>query len=72
MTFAVIDRFEEDKAVLLVGEDEKKCVFPAGELPDGLQDGDYITLDIQYDEKRTKEAWEEAKDLLCGLQESSK
>ena len=28
MISAVIDRFEEDKVVLLVGEDEQKVVFP--------------------------------------------
>ena len=37
MATAMIDRFEEDKAVLLVGEDEKKVVFPISELPAGLQ-----------------------------------
>ena len=42
MAFAVIDRFEADKAVLLVGEEEKKVVFPADELPVGLSEGDYI------------------------------
>lgn len=67
MAFAVIDRFEADKAVLLVGEEEKKVVFPADELPVGLSEGDYIRWDISFDEERTKEAREEAAALLKDL-----
>jgi len=67
MAFAVIDRFEADKAVLLVGEEEKKVVFPADELPVGLSEGDYIRWDISFDEERTKEAREEATALLKEL-----
>ncbi len=67
MAFAVIDRFEEDKAVLLVGEQEKKVVFPADELPAGLSEGDYIRWEISFDEERTREAREEAESLLRSL-----
>ena len=53
MAFAVIDRFEEDKAVLLVGEQEKKVVFPADELPAGLSEGDYIRwLSLDHKSRR--------------------
>ena len=65
----MIDRFEEDKAVLLVGEDEKKVVFPISELPAGLQEGDYIHMDISYDEASTMAARAEAEALLKELQE---
>ena len=68
MAMAVIDRFEEDKAVLLVGSAEKKVVFPAEELPEGLQEGDYIRLDISFDEEATRAAREEAAALLRDLQ----
>ena len=67
MAFAVIDRFEADKAILLVGEEEKKVVFPADELPVGLSEGDYIRWEISFDEERTKEAREEAAALLRDL-----
>ena len=70
MALAVIDRFEEGKAVLLVGEEEKKAIFPADELPEGLAEGDYIRLEIALDEARTKEAREEAAALLRDLQGS--
>ncbi len=36
MISAVIDRFEEDKVVLLVGEDEQKVVFPKNLLDENL------------------------------------
>ena len=65
MAMAVIDRFEEDKAVLLVGSAEKKVVFPAEELPEG----DYIRLDISFDEEATRAAREEAAALLRDLQQ---
>ena len=69
MAFAVLDRFEEDRAILLVGEAEKKVVFPAEELPEGLQDGDYVRIEILYDENRTKTARAEAESLLQELQQ---
>ena len=69
MAMAVIDRFEEDKAVLLVGSAEKNVVFPAEELPEGLQEGDYIRLDISFDEEATRAAREEAAALLRDLQQ---
>ncbi|WP_296898015.1 DUF3006 domain-containing protein, partial [uncultured Megamonas sp.] len=46
MISAVIDRFEEDKAVLLVGENEQKVVFPKNLLAKNLKEGDYISIDI--------------------------
>ena len=42
MISAVIDRFEEDKVVLLVGEDEQKVVFPKNLLDENLKEGDYL------------------------------
>ena len=64
---AVVDRFEEDKAVLLVGKDERQVVFPAAELPEGLSEGDYIRMEIAYDAKATKAAMEESARLLDEL-----
>ena len=53
---AVIDRFEGDNAVLLVGQDGRQAVFPAAGLPEGLSEGDYIRMEISYDVKATKAA----------------
>ncbi|MCI6085380.1 DUF3006 domain-containing protein [Selenomonas sp.] len=64
MISAYIDRFEEDKAVLLLGDDMKKVNFPKSYLPDGLAEGDYITMDIAYDKEATEAAEEEARKLM--------
>lgn len=68
MISAVIDRFEGDKAVILLGDEEKQVNFPAKYLPEDLTEGDYITIDIAYDEEVTKAAQEEADALLKKLE----
>lgn len=69
LTTAVIDRFEEDKAVLLVGEAEKKVIFPQSELPADLNEGDYLKIEISFDEEQTEQAKKEAAELLASLKE---
>ncbi|MBQ1917827.1 MAG: DUF3006 domain-containing protein [Schwartzia sp.] len=65
---AVIDRFEEDKAVLLVGEDEDvKVVFPKEYLPEEAEEGDYLSVDISIDMEATEAARAEAEALLKEL-----
>ncbi len=64
MTTAVIDRFEDGNAVLLVGEKEQQVVFPAEELPEGLNEGDFLRIDIVYDAEATKAALSESSSLL--------
>ena len=61
---AYIDRFEESFAVLYLGEEMKKVNFPKAFLPAGLKEGDYIRIDIAYDEAATEKAAQEARDLL--------
>lgn len=72
MISAVIDRFEEDKVVLLVGEDEQKVVFPKNLLDENLKEGDYLSIDIKYDEVATKKAVAEIEDLLRSLKNDNK
>ena len=72
MISAVIDRFEEDKVVLLVGEDEQKVVFPKNLLDENLKAGDYLSIDIKYDEVATKKAVAEIEDLLKSLKNDNK
>ncbi len=72
MISAVIDRFEEDKVVLLVGEDEQKVVFPKNLLDENLKEGDYLSIDIKYDEVATKKAVAEIDDLLKSLKNDNK
>ena len=42
----------------------KKVNFPREFLPDDVDEGDYITLDIALDEEANKKAEEEALELL--------
>ena len=72
MISAVIDRFEEDKVVLLVGEDEQKVVFPKNLLDENLKEEDYLSIDIKYDEVATKKAVAEIEDLLKSLKNDNK
>lgn len=72
MISAVIDRFEEDKVVLLVGEDEQKVVFPKNLLDENLKEGDYLSIYIKYDEVATKKAVAEIEDLLKSLKNDNK
>ncbi len=46
---AVVDRFEEDKAVLLVGEEEEQLVVSRAELPEGVKEGDWLRARIEDD-----------------------
>ena len=46
---AVVDRFEEDRAVLLVGEEEEQLVVPRAQLPAGVKEGDWLRAHIQGD-----------------------
>ena len=64
---AVVDRFEGDNAVLLVGQDERQAIFPAASLPEGLSEWDYIRMDISYDAEATKNAMNESARLLDEL-----
>ena len=48
-TKAVIDRFEGDKAVLLVGEEEDKLIVPRVSLPSGAKEGQWLQVDVEDD-----------------------
>ena len=46
---AVIDRFEGDKAVVLIGEEQDRLVVPKVELPSGAKEGDWLVVDVEDD-----------------------
>jgi hypothetical protein len=48
-TKAVIDRFEGDKAVILVGEEEDKLIVPRASLPSGAKEGQWLQVDVEDD-----------------------
>lgn len=66
-TEAVIDRFEEDKAVLLADGERKTVVLPKICLPQEAREGDYLTITIEIDEMSTRLAAQEADALLNEL-----
>jgi len=48
-TKAVIDRFEGDKAVLLVGEEEDRLIVPRASLPPEVKEGQWLQVDVSDD-----------------------
>ena len=46
---AVIDRFEGNLAVLLVGDEEKKMEVPRKSLPKGAKEGHWLQLEMNGD-----------------------
>ncbi len=64
---AVIDRFEGNKAVLLIGEEEKQGIWPKAFLPKGVQEGQILQIKIVIDEEATREAQNTAAKLLAQL-----
>lgn len=69
---AVLDRFEGDKAVLLVGEAEVSVVWPRALLPDGAKEGDVLWAALTVDEQASREARAEAEDLLRQLLDANR
>jgi len=61
---AVIDRFEGNKTVLLVGDDEAQVVWPKNILPREVKEGDILRMDLQIDGEATAAAKAEAESLL--------
>jgi hypothetical protein len=48
-TKAVIDRFEDDLAVLLVGEEEEQLVVPRTSLPTEAKEGVWLEVEVEDD-----------------------
>lgn len=46
---AVVDRFEGDKAVLLVGSDKDRLVVKKSFLPKGVKEGDWLQVEVRDD-----------------------
>lgn len=64
---AVVDRFEEDKAVLLIDNESTNLVLPRKCLPCETAEGDYLTITVAIDEEKSRLAEEEAKKLFQEL-----
>jgi hypothetical protein len=69
---AVVDRFEGDKAVLLLGEEERAAAWPRSALPAGAREGDVLWVELSIDAAATRAAKEEAEALLRQLLDRNK
>jgi hypothetical protein len=58
-----IDRFENDKAILITQEGES-ILWPKNKLPNGLKEGSLIYFNIFNDEEGFKNKNQAAKDIL--------
>lgn len=71
MVRAVVDRLEGSKAVLLVGDKEQTVNFPKCFLPPATKEGQYLKINIEFDEVYTKQAEDEAAKLLADLKQQN-
>ena len=69
---AVVDRFEGDQAVLLVGAEEMAAVWPRASLPAGVREGHVLTVRIAGDNDATVRTQAAAAALLERLQRRGK
>ena len=53
MISGYIDRFEEEYAVILLGDDFVSVDFPRNFLPEDIDEGDYIKIHIERDAAAT-------------------
>ena len=72
---AVVDRFEENKAVILVGDDEEQLIVDRKQLPTGTKEGHWLLVWLEgkrlikakIDEDATEQARERIADKLGRL-----
>lgn len=64
---AVIDRFEEDYAVVLFGDDEIKVDIPKILLPEGVQEGSWLNVSFELDQEGKLGQKKKIEDLLDKL-----
>ena len=69
---AVIDRFEGDFAVLLLGNEEIKVDFPKKHLPKGSREGSWLTIGIALDPEGEKQQREKITKLIDKLKNKGK
>ncbi len=68
---AVIDRFEENYAVILFGDSEIKVDIPRELLPEGAREGDILNVSFEIDPDSTRAQREKIEGLLKKLKEKN-
>ncbi len=64
MMKAVIDRIENQIAVVLLGEEEIQIDVPLSQLPEGVAEGTWMRLQFLIDEHTSREQYNRNKFLL--------
>ena len=69
---AVIDRIAEGVAVLLLGEKETEITIPVKELPAGVTEGTWLTVEFKIDKKTSADQYRKNRELLEKIKEKGK
>lgn len=64
---ATVDRFEADKAVLVVEGQKAPLVLPRALLPEKTKEGDILLITLEIDKKATEQSKEETTKLIRKL-----
>ncbi|TYQ18099.1 UNVERIFIED_CONTAM: Protein of unknown function (DUF3006) [Acetivibrio alkalicellulosi] len=64
---AIIDRIEENYAVVLFGEEEIKVDIPLELLPNGAKEGSWLNINFSLDSEGEKKQKEKISNLLNKL-----
>ena len=64
---AVVDRIEEQYAVLLVGEADQSVNWPVALLPQPVREGDFLSVEWLQDAEKAAAAQQESDALLADL-----
>ena len=56
---AVLDRFENDLAIILIGDEEQQIIVQKDMLPEGIKEGSWLKVNFEIDpesedDQRTK------------------
>ena len=69
---AVIDRFVEDYAIVLIGDEEIKVDIPKKLLPRGVREGSWLDVSFEMDREGENKQREKIQDLLEKLKNKSR
>ncbi len=69
---AVIDRFENNHAIVLFGDDELKADIPRQLLPPGAKEGSWLNVSFELDPEGEKKQRDKIEGLLDKLKRKSK
>lgn len=65
---AFVDRFEEEQAVLLIGQEGREVRWPSDCLPDGSREGSVLRVVIRLDADATRRTEDMVDSLIERLQ----